>query len=658
MGHDQQTILLVEFNSELRHELARFLNSKNFEVVEAQNGQAAQIAISRCDASVVVIDRVLPRGEDGFELIPTLRALCSSANVPVIVLDSSPPDEETSKRAAKMRRVAFVLKPVDPPELLGVVTACAATRQSSGIRPAQNLPACGQDPLADSPRTASKPPPRRPQSAPRPAVEVDISDARPLERPKAPKLRARIPMVDASPSGLSRRPSLIPIGRARWPAGQTAKFTFERHQMPTKGSLEEWNIAELIYSSFVLSFTGKLKFWDGALGKEVYISKGFPVFVNSRLPEETLGAFLLRQGTLTDEQHQDLTREMLARGCRLGELLISYGILSPHELSEAITAHLAEKISSLFSWEQGNFELLRGTRFLADVFTFKMEPARVVLDGVQRHFSATRVAAEFPLPDEAVPFSRRHTSRRIPNLPLNTHEARVFRFVGREMKLRNIVEEAGTSREDVVRILYSFYVMELIGIQIGQRDQDTNPRAAKKTPPRRQVDSASRMAALVDEKEAPSPLSDSGARPMTSARRMSLERELRADHARLINSDYFTVLGLRPTSNIDEIRHAFRVRVENLRPHMLVGLSPEARAVAQELYQRVTEAYLVLEDADLRQRYVESHSRPTPATIQAKRREQADRNDTGSFQVLLETEASSLYDSFFGDDGESSGEDL
>ncbi len=424
--------------------------------------------------------------------------------------------------------------------------------------------------------------------------------------------------------------------------------------MPTKGTLEEWNIAELVYSCFVVSFTGKLKFWDGDLMKEVFISKGLPVFVDSKLPDETLGSHLLREGILSPQQHQELTREMLHRGCRLGELLIAYGLLSPHELSEAITSHLAEKISSLFSWETGRFELMRGARFLNDVFSFKMEPARVVLDGVQHHFSSTRVAAEFPLPDEARPFSRRHTSRRIPNLPLNTFEARVFRFVSRELEVWEIVENARVSREEVVRILYALYVMELIGIEVGQKEQGSVNRRSRRAAEVRS-NKKPRPEPLKVGKDSTSfdtPTAEDGAVAMTSARRLSMERELRAEFARLMDADYFTILGLQPTAGLDEIRRSFRVRVQNLRPHMLVGLSPEARAMAQELYQRVTEAYLVLEDDDLRERYAESHTRPTSSAIQAMRREQTERDDTGSFSVLLQSEVSSLWDSFFGDKGE------
>jgi CheY-like chemotaxis protein len=93
------------------------------------------------------------------------------------------------------------------------------------------------------------------------------------------------------------------------------------------------------------------------------------------------------------------------------------------------------------------------------------------------------------------------------------------------------------------------------------------------------------------------------AEPQSSAVRSNQGGKLRAEYDRLIGADYFTLLGVEPGSALSEIKGALHRRSQLLRPHMLLGLSPADRALAQELLERMTEAFLVLEDDQLRARY-------------------------------------------------------
>jgi DNA-binding response OmpR family regulator len=695
MATDIVKVLLVEFNSELRRELARRLDAAGFAVMEAHNGQAARIAIVKNSVDVLVVDRTLPRGEDGMDLVPQLRSDCGDGSIPAIVLGPPPSGQDLTTPSPQIRGISFVPKPVEADQLIVVIRdALRAPTEAPPLevpRPRDSAP--------QAPPVAAEPE-RRSSRAP---VIEQIDTPQKLRRPDLEASAGTTLKGLPQPSSrrqavVSKRPALIPLGPTQWPLGQVTRFTFQRNELPREGTLAEWNIAEMFHGCFADRITGRLRFWIDSVIKVVYFSKGLPVFVDSDMPEETLGAYLVRRGTIDEAQHRELTAEMLLRGCKLGELLLTRGVMSPHDLSAAINEHLHEKVSSLFSWEDGRFALERGNQWLDGIFSFKMEPARVLLDGIRGHFSAERVAAEFPLPDEARPYLHTQTARHIPTLPLTTQEARVFRYIRREATIGEIVEGTQVPRGVVLRVLYAFFVMGLIGIEIGRpRDEaeahdDQGRKPEIPPPPRVRSESNAQPrsrptphppasnaqprsrptphppAPSTQPRSRPTPHPPAPAAPPAAPapapehaearrtprdseiRRGLLDREMRADYVRLMDADYFTVLGVQSSASTDEIRRAFRIRIQNLRPHMLVGATLETRTRAQELYQKVTEAYLVLEDDELRKRYLESRAKPQKAEVEQKRRNQAERKDAGSFSALLGSDVSTLWQSFFGKD--------
>jgi two-component system KDP operon response regulator KdpE len=106
-------VLLVEDDRMLRRALRASFRNWDFDVTEAESGEAALSAVSASRPDLVVLDLSLP-GIDGLE---TLRHLRTFSDVPVVVLTVR---DGLQDKIAALESGAddYVLKPFEPEELL------------------------------------------------------------------------------------------------------------------------------------------------------------------------------------------------------------------------------------------------------------------------------------------------------------------------------------------------------------------------------------------------------------------------------------------------------------------------------------------------------------------------------------------------------------
>ncbi len=75
-------------------------------------------------------------------------------------------------------------------------------------------------------------------------------------------------------------------------------------------------------------------------------------------------------------------------------------------------------------------------------------------------------------------------------------------------------------------------------------------------------------------------------------------------HAHLDRASYYDLLGIRALADYVAGREAFHGRAQSYHPDRFVCLDdPEVQARAYDVYKRITEAYNVLADPELRRRY-------------------------------------------------------
>src|SRR4051812_13279085 len=99
--------------------------------------------------------------------------------------------------------------------------------------------------------------------------------------------------------------------------------------------------------------TGTLVLKRGRVSKNVELVNGNPVSTASTPRDETLGHFLVSSGIISEEQHRTAVARVGEKGGKLGEALVSMGILTVEQLIDQLGKQARHKIVQALRWPQG-----------------------------------------------------------------------------------------------------------------------------------------------------------------------------------------------------------------------------------------------------------------------------------------------------------------
>ena len=120
------TILNVDDNEANRYAVSRMLRRAGFAIIEASNGEEALRAVtSRPD--LVILDVNMP-DLDGFEVCRRIKANPTTASIPVLHLSASYILSEDKTRGLEEGADGYLIRPVEPPELIATVRALLRVR--------------------------------------------------------------------------------------------------------------------------------------------------------------------------------------------------------------------------------------------------------------------------------------------------------------------------------------------------------------------------------------------------------------------------------------------------------------------------------------------------------------------------------------------------
>lgn len=116
-------ILTVDDSASMRALLRHALDSRGFDVVQADDGQAALEWLAANDVDVIITDINMPR-LDGFGLIERLRSGERHCDRPILVLSTESSDEKKA-RARSAGATGWIVKPFDAEKLVAAVRRVA-----------------------------------------------------------------------------------------------------------------------------------------------------------------------------------------------------------------------------------------------------------------------------------------------------------------------------------------------------------------------------------------------------------------------------------------------------------------------------------------------------------------------------------------------------
>jgi hypothetical protein len=153
----------------------------------------------------------------------------------------------------------------------------------------------------------------------------------------------------------------------------------------------------------VLNFI-HLSQWDGTLtvvnGKEkkvLYYGRGQLLSATSNVPEERLGALLVRFGMVEQEDLIASVRQVTATR-RLGTVLIEHGLMSAHDLYEGVRRQCEEIFFSTLLLRQGAFYFVKEVDADKVATRLHLDTQTLLLEGLRRIDEMSFFRAQLPSP--------------------------------------------------------------------------------------------------------------------------------------------------------------------------------------------------------------------------------------------------------------------
>jgi two-component system chemotaxis response regulator CheY len=116
----KKTILVVDDSTSLRTAVRIALNDAGYDVVEAEDGQAALGKLDGRKYHLVVSDVNMPR-LDGISFVAAMKQMPNYKYTPVVMLTTEAGQDKMAKGKAAGAK-AWMVKPFIPPQLIDVVS--------------------------------------------------------------------------------------------------------------------------------------------------------------------------------------------------------------------------------------------------------------------------------------------------------------------------------------------------------------------------------------------------------------------------------------------------------------------------------------------------------------------------------------------------------
>jgi DNA-binding response OmpR family regulator/tetratricopeptide (TPR) repeat protein len=623
-------ILIVESDPALQRRIGDTLKEAHYELASEAEGVWARRSIAVRAPDAIVVDTMLS-DEDGFRLAEDLRRDPDTRVTPIFFIASR--FRGASHRAEARRRFApaeYLPVPLDVNSLLALILqAVPPARQGT---PAEIHTATTQK-IAD------------PQAAAAAATAATSSGMAPVGATPTPTAAQR------GLDGSVRDPT---EHRERREVERTAK-TLVAEKSELTGNVKLVPFASLLQRLYARRSSGSLLLLRGGAKKIVSFVDGYPVAVRSNLLTECLGQILVRQKTISNEALAESVKRMQKEKRRQGEILVEMGALSPYNLSRALVEQGEAKLFEIFSWRDGQFTFKEGDAAPKGAMRLARSPAALILEGIRRHYDSARQVAVLDGFAGRFVVLNSNPILRMQEMSSDPTELSFIHSIAGHERLEDLLNGAPIARDKAALLLVGLSEAGVItpaDVPTERSRVTVAPTSARPAvmrheahtgdPGEIEVSSADLLGDLdgdqLPEMPVPAPSSqpagDCGqgvehgadalraldieppgdpvddqvlsATPLGSVPLSMVAQTVRTQ-------DYFWALGVERAASADEIDRAYEALARTFHADGYRNSPPADRKLAQEIFDRLSEAHGVLCDPDQRQAYTSRIDAPDVA---------------------------------------------
>lgn len=210
--------------------------------------------------------------------------------------------------------------------------------------------------------------------------------------------------------------------------------------------------------------TGALRFVKDGVERTIHLSEGRPVVATSNVPEERLGALLIRKEKITPSELNEALNFAAKKNIRLLQVLVTMGVLTESEKIEEVAEQYAERTLALFAWKEASIAFTPQPA-PAEEITVLLPAERLIAEGIRRHYDLPRLQAV--LAAERVLSPAADLSTRAVSLSLTEAEFATLPLVDGVRTIGAVcaaaqLTTAAPSSTDSLRALYACLCLDLV----------------------------------------------------------------------------------------------------------------------------------------------------------------------------------------------------
>lgn len=244
-----------------------------------------------------------------------------------------------------------------------------------------------------------------------------------------------------------------------------------------EGKLEDIALPTLMMSLYHQRETGMLILSSLSVNKRLYLEEGKIIYADSDDPDDSLGNWFFRQGTISLKQFLKARDSVTLLGS-WSRALMELHVVGPENLVDGLTKQLYENIYSLFGINSAIYTLNLTPYSTMDMVTLSAEIPVVVYEGMKRLNAWSKMNPMVGGPEEYLSQVKELPSF-CARLDMTSDEAHVLDLCRSGMTTANILDASYLTPFKTYRLLWIFLTLGLIEHQEKGNVSDEAPSAAE-----------------------------------------------------------------------------------------------------------------------------------------------------------------------------------
>ncbi len=141
-----------------------------------------------------------------------------------------------------------------------------------------------------------------------------------------------------------------------------------------QGTIDEFPLIDVLGILQARNKTGRLEIERQAGRGLIYVRLGEPYYAESSLTRSLIGQKLVDIGAITDMQLRKALDRQAESGERLGQILLTHGVISADHVAQAVISQIKDALADLLAWEAGEFRWETGAEVEVEVPLFGASP--------------------------------------------------------------------------------------------------------------------------------------------------------------------------------------------------------------------------------------------------------------------------------------------